>query len=98
MADAEISTAAVIAAAKARPLCRHSGWVREGGNPVPREARKLTKYGMFMWPRKHFTSLFHMHGMALLFDSIILNAKTLRKGKNLTATAPTVQGAQSRRT
>ena len=76
--------------AKARPLCCHSGWVRE--------ARKLTKYGMFMWPRKHFTSLFHMHGMALLFDSIILNTKTLRKSKNLTATAPTVQGAQSRRT
>ena len=72
------------------------GWVRDGGNPLPREARKLTEYGMFMWPRKQ--SLFHMHGMALLFDSIILNTKTLRSGKNLTATAPTVQGAQSRRT
>ena len=62
--DAEISVNAVIAAAKTRPLCGRGGWVWEG------ESTEAQRIWHVYVAQKALHILFHMHGMALLFDCI----------------------------
>ena len=95
MADAEISATAVIAAAKARTTTMRPWGVGAGGrNPPPAQNVETQRIWHVYAAQKalHITFTHAWNGTTIR----LCDAYTLRSGKYLPATAPTVQAAQSR--